>query len=320
MASTATVTELAPRTRTGRRKRKPVTVATAIEDFLATPRCNESPNTQRAYAGGLHRVADRLDPDRELADVDDDEIGETVTALWAGSAPSTFNRNRAAVGSWLTWCATKAKWDAPALPGTCERRKEPADQTRAVTPAKIERICTRRDVPLRERVLWRMLYETASRTTAVLQLNVEQLDFENRRAPVTVKGGDTEWIVWGRGTALLLPRYLRGRESGPLFCSERRPGPARRAAAASRDICPETQRIRLGYDRARTLIKHYTGLELHQLRHSAATHLGDKGADATVIMAKTHHKSIRTAARYTKPGLAAVTAATELLDPPRRRG
>jgi hypothetical protein len=106
MASTATVTELAPRTRTGRRKRKPVTVATAIEDFLATPRCNESPNTQRAYAGALHRVADHIDPDRELADVDDDEIGETVTALWAGSAPSTFNRNRAAVGSWLTWCAT----------------------------------------------------------------------------------------------------------------------------------------------------------------------------------------------------------------------
>jgi hypothetical protein len=33
-------------------------------------------------------------------------------------------------------------------------------------------------------------------------------------------------------------------------------------------------------------------------------------------MAKTHHKSIRTAARYTKPGLAAVIAATELLDPP----
>lgn len=195
-----------------------------------------------------------------------------------------------------------------------------ADKTRAVTPTKIERICTRRDVPLRERVLWRMLYETASRATALLQLNVENLDVENRRAPATVKGGDTEWIVWGRGTALLLPRYLRGRESGPLFCTERRPGPARRAAAAERDICPETGRIRLGYDRARTLIKQFTGLELHQLRHSAATHLGDKGADATVIMAKTHHKSIRTAARYTKPGLAAVTAATELLDPPHRRG
>jgi site-specific recombinase XerD len=200
--------------------------------------------------------------------------------------PTTFNRNRAAVGSWLAWCATKARWTAPALPGTCERRKEPADATKAVTSTRIERICTRRDVPLRERLLWRMLYETASRAGAVLNLNAEDLDLDNRRARVTVKGGNTNWIVWGRGTALLLPRYLRGRESGPLFCSDRRPGPARRVATASRDLCPETGRMRLGYDRARTLIKQYTGLHLHQLRHSAATHLGEKGADSTVIMAR----------------------------------
>lgn len=189
-----------------------------------------------------------------------------------------------------------------------------------MTVPVIERICTRRDIPLRERLLWRMLYETASRAGAVLALNVEDCDFENRRAAVTVKGGDTAWIVWGRGTALLLPRYLHGRESGPLFCSERRPGPKRKAPTASRDLCPETGRMRLGYDRARVLIKHYTGLSLHQLRHSAATHLGEKGVDATVIMAKTHHRSIRTVARYTRPGLAAVTDATALLDPPQRRG
>lgn len=31
-----------------------------------------------------------------------------------------------------------------------------------------------------------------------------------------------------------------------LFCSERRPGPARRVATARRDLCPETGRMRLG--------------------------------------------------------------------------
>jgi integrase len=118
---------------------------------------------------------------------------------------------------------------------------------------------------------------------------------------------------------MLLPRYLKGRTRGPLFLSDRKPGPARRAAANQRDICSDTGRQRLGYDQARALIKRYTGLHLHQLRHSAATHLGDRKVDATVIMAKTHHRSIRTVARYTKPGLEAVAAATELLDPPRRR-
>ena len=202
------------------------------------------------------------------------------------------------------------------LPPICERRREPADHTRAVEAARIDRIRTHRGTPLRERLLWRMLYETASRAGEVLALNVTDCDFDNRRATVTVKGGGTDWIVWGRGTALLLPRYLHGRQAGPLFLSDRRPGPARRSATSNRDLCPETGRSRLGYDRARVLIKHHTGLSLHQLRHSAATHLGEAGADSPVIMAKTHHRSIRTAARYTKPGLAAVT---ELLDPSRRR-
>jgi integrase len=121
----------------------------------------------------------------------------------------------------------------------------------------------------------------------------------------------------GRGTALL-PRYLKGHESGPLFCSDRRPGTARCAATSSRDICPGTDRMRLGYDRARVLIKQHIGLNLHVLRHSAATHLGESGADANLIMAKGHWKSIRTVARHTKPGLAAVIKATELLDPPQR--
>ena len=59
-----------------------------------------------------------------------------------------------------------------------------------------------------------------------------------------------------------------------------RPVPARRPAP--RDTGPHTGRVRLGYDRARVLLKKHTdtasgrGLDLHQLRHSAATHLRDQ--------------------------------------------
>lgn len=304
---------------TGGTRRGPVRVADAVAAFLSAPRLAGSVNTRRAYGDVLHRVADLIGPDRELADLDQAEIGDALTTLWGRAAPSTWNRNRAAVSSWLTWCTTKARWTAPGLPGTCERRAEPRDETRAVDRATIEQVCTRRDIPLRERVLWRMLYETASRAAAVLALNVEDCDLDNRRARVEVKGGHTEWIVWGRGTALLLPRHLHGRTRGPLFLADRAPGPARRATTASRDICPDTGRASLGYDRARVLIKQHTGMSLHTLRHSAATHLGEAGTDATVIMAKGHWRSIRTAARYTRPGLAAITTATELLDPPHRR-
>jgi integrase len=99
------------------------------------------------------------------------------------------------------------------------------------------------------------------------------------------------------------------------------PGPHRRATTGLDDICPETGRARLGYDRARILLGHYDdGLRLHQLRDSSATRLGDANVSANIIMAKTGHKSLRSVQRYVKPGLAAVHEATEVLSSPRRRG
>ncbi|WP_431904497.1 tyrosine-type recombinase/integrase [Nonomuraea sp. bgisy101] len=99
------------------------------------------------------------------------------------------------------------------------------------------------------------------------------------------------------------------RTHGPLFLSERRPVPARRPAAS--DICPHTGRARLGYDRARVLLDKYAGLDLHQLRHSAATHLGEAEVPLQLIMGKTRHKNPRTAMRYVKPGAEAIAKITE---------
>jgi integrase len=67
-----------------------------------------------------------------------------------------------------------------------------------------------------------------------------------------------------------------------------------------------------------TLVGKESGLELHQLRHSAATHLGDQKVPLQLIMAKTRHKSPRTAMRYIRPGDAAVAEVTSLLGLPRR--
>jgi integrase len=39
-----------------------------------------------------------------------------------------------------------------------------------------------------------MLYETAARASEILALNVEDLDLEQRRAPVRSKGGDVEFV------------------------------------------------------------------------------------------------------------------------------
>jgi hypothetical protein len=118
-------------------------VIDAIESFLATPRCNESAHTRRVYGDVLHRVGELLGPCRALVDIDDEEIAAALHRLWSSAAPATFNRNRATLASWLSWCAHKAQWSAPALPATCERRKQPTDQTKAVDATVIDRMCTR---------------------------------------------------------------------------------------------------------------------------------------------------------------------------------
>ena len=111
--------------------------------------------------------------------------------------------------SWLTWCADRKRWSAPQLPGDAERRKEHSDHTRALPRASIERLPSRRDIPLQEKTLWWMLYETAARASEILALDVEDLDLEQRRAPIRSKGGDTEFVYWDTGTAHLVPRLLR---------------------------------------------------------------------------------------------------------------
>jgi integrase len=84
------------------------------------------------------------------------------------------------------------------------------------------------------------------------------------------------------------------------------------------DICPHTGRARLGYDRARILLRQSSELELHQLRHSAATHLGEAKIPLQLIMAKTRHRNPRTAMRYVRPGSEAIAEATSVLAPPSR--
>ena len=51
----------------------------------------------------------------------------------------------------------------------------------------------------------------------ILQLDVGDLDVANKRAMVIGKGGNAEPIGWETATARLLPRYLAGRNDGPLF-------------------------------------------------------------------------------------------------------
>ncbi len=119
-------------------RHEPVTLQAAADAFLSSPRC-ENANTCRAYATVIEKVIARLGPGRELAQISDSEIARALHALWGEAAASTWNRNRAAVGSWLSWCQTTKRWSAPALASDCERRREHADYTRSLAAKRAHR-------------------------------------------------------------------------------------------------------------------------------------------------------------------------------------
>ena len=194
-----------------------VSLIEAIDAFLAEI---DNAGTRRVYGGTLKALVQEFGPDAPVGVVDTADGADRLVAWfhqrWDRHSPATFNRSldtiKSAVGYWgqLSWVVgdpTRA----------IRRRRRPADRTRALSRAEIDRLLTRDAIALRERVLWRMLYETAARSSEVLALNVEDLDLPNRRAKVRRKGGASDIIVWQTETARLLPRLLRG--DGPVRCS-----------------------------------------------------------------------------------------------------
>jgi integrase/recombinase XerD len=120
-----------------------------------------------------------------------------------GLAPATRARHLSALRSALAWWA-EADWVAADPTAGWARPKVPVDTTRALTRAQVAAIW-RLDVPLRDKALWRMLYETAARAEEILGLDVPDLDLPSKRGRIVSKGGTTDWVLRQTGTAMLLP-------------------------------------------------------------------------------------------------------------------
>jgi hypothetical protein len=144
---------------TGGTAGKTLTVATAADAFLGSL---GNPNTVRNYGIGIGKTVERLGEAKPLASVTDEEIGEALELLWGSAAVNTWNARRASVGSWLAWCRQRG-YDAPIVPAWTKRLAVPDSETPARSRMEIDRLIARREVGLREKTLYRMLYETAGR-------------------------------------------------------------------------------------------------------------------------------------------------------------
>src|SRR5919198_3686642 len=284
------------------------TIGAAVAGYLDAG--DFPPASRTTYRRVLQGMARQLGPGRPVAELDAGELAAWFGRTRGAHGPATWNRDRVIVRAFVRHLqAHGAVLELPAL----EHRRVRVDTTRALSRADVAKILDA-PAPLRDKTLWRLLYESAARVGEILALDVEDLDLPNRRARVTGKGGQVEWITWSTGTATLLPRLLKGRRSGPVFTT-RRPS---RVMPAVLDRAPDGT-ARLSYRRAEELFKAATGATLHQLRHSALTHMAEDGASAPMLMTKSRHQSITSLARYARPGVEALQRWEAEHDPARRR-
>ncbi len=204
------------------------TLGPAVERFLA--RDDLAPASCRSYGQTLHRLVRTLGEARPLSSLDADTVAGVLTTTWGGASAATWNRHRAAVRSFAAWLGR------PGIAAGLDAREVPA---RGPVPAP-----GLPDGPLRERAFWALLADSAATVTDVLALDVDDLDLAARRAGS---------IRWAPATSGLLRALVGTRAAGPLFLTDRRPGPSRRPGA--RDLCPHTGRRRLSYERAEYLFK-----------------------------------------------------------------
>lgn len=147
---------------------------------------------------------------------------------------------------------------------------------------------------LRDRLVLELLYGSGIRVAELVGLDVDDVDRARRVIRVLGKGNKQRTVPFGAPAAEAVSRWLElGRPawvttaSGPALLLGRRGG-------------------RLDQRAARSIVNRYTsqfagpdGLSPHGLRHSAATHLLEGGADLRAVQELLGHASLATTQLYT---------------------
>lgn len=290
----------------------------AFADHLGVER-GFSANTVRAYRSDLrslitfadqHGVVDSADLDLELL----------RDWLWAGSqaglSKASLARRAAAVRgltAWLTGAGHETTDAAARLRAPKPDRHLPrvltAPQVSSVFDTLTDR--ARSDDPhsLRDLAVIELLYGCALRVSEVTGLDLDHLDLTRLTARVTGKGSKERVVPFGAPARAALDRYLAEGRPALIAVRQTEPGATGRASgqtASSRAVFIGPRGGRLGTRSVYSLVARLSaGLPggvatgPHALRHSAATHLLDGGADLRAVQEMLGHASLGTTQIYT---------------------
>jgi integrase/recombinase XerC len=278
----------------------------AFEEHLSTATAR-SVHTVRAYVGD---VVDLLDHAARLGARTPDEVELAVLRSWLakqrslGAARATLARRASAARMWSAYCQhTGLRLDDPGLrlASPAARRGLPA----VLSASQAERLLASEsgaDVPDgprsraladRDGALLELLYATGARVSEICGLDLGDVDAERRLVRVFGKGAKERAVPFGIPAERALHGWIsRGR---PLLTTADS-GSALFLGARGRRLDPRTLRT-LVHTRARAA--GIPDISPHALRHSAATHLVEGGADLRSVQELLGHATLATTQIYT---------------------
>jgi site-specific recombinase XerD len=281
------------------------TVLTEFERHLRAER-GLSAHTVRAYLGD---VTDLLRYAAETGVADPAGLDVHLVRAWlarqhaGGKARATLARRTAAVRTFTAYAHRRGLLgqDPGPLLGTPGRKRDlPKVLRQSEATALLDARAGDHDEvsaapqDLRDQAVLEVLYATGIRVSELCGLDVDDLDRERHTARVFGKGGRERTVPVGVPAVRAVDAWLsRGR---PALVNERS-GPALFLGARGGRLHPTSAR-RLVHARIAE-VGDMPDLGPHGLRHSAATHLLEGGADLRTVQEILGHASLQTTQLYT---------------------
>lgn len=268
---------------------------------------HRSEHTVRAYTGDITALFTHLVADRGVnvgvADIDLQLLrGWLASQRTAGVSRRTLARRGAAARTFTTWAARTGLLAADPGPRlaspraertlpTVLRQEQAADMMRAAARGAQEAD----PVALRDHAMVELLYATGARVSELCGLDLDHIDHERRLLRVLGKGGKERAVPYGVPAERALSAWL-GAGRGALA----RPAspPAVFLGARGGRLDPRTAR-RVVHDTVGA-VPGAADIGPHGLRHSAATHLLEGGADLRSVQELLGHATLATTQQYTQ--------------------
>ncbi|MET3923016.1 tyrosine recombinase XerC [Arthrobacter sp. UYEF20] len=149
-------------------------------------------------------------------------------------------------------------------------------------------------MPLRNRAMVELLYATGVRVGELAGLDVDDLDPERRTLRVLGKGNKERTVPYGLPAALAVADWLR--RGRPALAADAS-GPALFLGARGKRV--DQRQVRSVVHDLLGALGDTAATGPHALRHSAATHLLDGGADLRAVQEILGHSSLATTQIYT---------------------